>query len=127
MVRARFNHSCSHGKCHGLIDTLLTHCVMSIDHDIAAVICDSRRSCGARLVCGGSAPPRARSELTAAQTYNSRANPVAPPVRFACRSLSVAFDSVASANRVLNVRPEPSHAGRGSLRDHRRGRRRVRK
>ena len=68
-----------HGKCHGLIDTLLTHCVMSIDHDIAAVICDSRRSCRARLVCGGSAPPRARSEaLIAAQTY-SRANPVAPP------------------------------------------------
>jgi hypothetical protein len=78
MVRARLNHSCSHGKCHGLIDTLLTNCVMSIDHDIAALICDSRRSCGARLVCGGSAPPRARSELTAAQTY-SRANPVAPP------------------------------------------------
>ena len=55
----------------------------SIDH-----IRDSRRSCGVRLVCGGSAPPRARSELTAAQAY-SRANPVAP----LCASLAV--DSVA--------------------------------
>ena len=58
MVRARLNHSCSHGICH--VGTLLTQCVKCIDH-----IRDSRRSCVVSGVWRLGSAPRARFELTA--------------------------------------------------------------